>query len=105
MIRGSEDEIDPRLENRGYSPEVLAEVQAKKAKQRNSVVSMNMKFTEHLSRYQYPLMAYVLALHEQFEKGVMPYPGSLSDQPAKIIEIFNLLSSLKYESKVKNSKE
>lgn len=36
-------------------------------------------------------------LHAQFEKGILPYPGSLMDQPAKAIEAFNLISTMKIE--------
>lgn len=44
---------------------------------------------------------YLLFLQGQFEKGIMPYPGSLIEQPNKIIEVFKLISRLKaeYESK------
>jgi len=34
-----------------------------------------------------------ISVHRKFEAGVMPYPGGLLDQPAKAIEIMNVISS------------
>jgi hypothetical protein len=36
-----------------------------------------------------------LEMHHQYERGIMPYPGSLSDQPSKIIEIFRIIDAHK----------
>ncbi len=33
-----------------------------------------------------------------FQKGLLPFAGSLTDQPSKIMEIFDVLNQLKYES-------
>ena len=39
-----------------------------------------------------------LELHNKFEQGVMPYPGSLLDQPNKIIEIFRVVGQHKHQA-------
>lgn len=43
-------------------------------------------------------------LHEQFSKQVLPFPGSLMDQPNHVIEIFRLLDSLKLEHQEKQER-
>lgn len=50
-------------------------------------------------------MYYYLNLHQQYENGILPYPGSLVDQPAKIIEIFNFLALMKAELHERQEKE
>lgn len=40
--------------------------------------------------------------YEQF--GILPYPGSLYDQPAKIMEIFDIIGSIKFK-KLKERKD
>jgi len=36
-------------------------------------------------------------LQDNFSKGVLPFSGSLSDQPNHIIEILKLIEKLKFE--------
>lgn len=38
-----------------------------------------------------------IELHAHFERGVMPYPGGLMDQPAKAVEIFRIIEVWKIE--------
>jgi hypothetical protein len=40
---------------------------------------------------------FVLNLFFQYEKGFLPFPGTVSDQPAKIMELFAVLTYLKAE--------
>ena len=47
--------------------------------------------------FLHPQFAYYLALFEAFHKGMLPFPGSTSEQPAQVVEIFMLLESLKAE--------
>ena len=42
-----------------------------------------------------PQTSQLVDMFNKFEIGVLPYPGSYSDQPAKIIEVFQLIDSLK----------
>lgn len=50
-------------------------------------------------------MAYVLTLHSRWEKGNLPFDGSVSEQPNKIVEIMTLIESLKFEQQEKAHKE
>lgn len=36
-------------------------------------------------------------MHRFYEKGVMPFSGAMSDQPAKLIELMNIIGQLKNE--------
>jgi len=40
-------------------------------------------------------LPHLLALHKQYENGVLPYPGSLMDQPNKILEVFDVIEEYK----------
>ena len=39
--------------------------------------------------------ARLVEMHAHFDRGVMPYPGSLADQPAKVIDAFRVISNWK----------
>ena len=47
--------------------------------------------------FQHPLMGYLISLQQNYEKGLLPFSGGVMDQPAQIMEIINLLSSLRAE--------
>lgn len=36
-----------------------------------------------------------LEMHQSYTKGVLPYPGALSDQPSKVFQIFNVIERFK----------
>lgn len=40
-----------------------------------------------------------------FERGILPYPGSLMDQPNKIIEIFRVIEAYKNDKILKETKK
>ena len=46
-----------------------------------------------------------LSIHEFFDKGQMPFAGSLLDQPAKIIDVMSLIKSHKIEQAEKRQKQ
>jgi hypothetical protein len=56
------------------------------------------------NNFKYPYFSYVLNLYSQYKKGSLPFPGSVSEQPAKIIEIFNVLEQLELEQQEKQRK-
>jgi len=55
--------------------------------------------------FQNPLINYLLICSDKWEQGVLPYPGSLSEQPAKLIEALILLENLKIEYKVEEQEK
>jgi hypothetical protein len=47
--------------------------------------------------FQHPLMGSFLTLETAYSKGTLPFTGGLMDQPAQIIDILSLISSLRAE--------
>ena len=48
--------------------------------------------------YSYPVVSWAGA-HAQYEKGIMPFKGGYMEQPAKAIDILNIISELKNQQK------
>lgn len=48
---------------------------------------------------------FLMSLFDQYEKGFLPYKGSITEQPNKIMDVFNLISQLKLELENKMRKE
>lgn len=64
-------------------------------------LSFSDEFTPDFSGFNY----YISLYHPWSENGVLPYPGSTSEQPAKIMEVFSILDKLKYEHEKAQQKE
>jgi hypothetical protein len=95
-------EVSSAVKSRGYSPEVLAKTKSKFAEKFNSVESCGIRFTKPFGNIEFENFDYFLTLFQQFERGHLPYPGSVSEQPAKVIEIFSVLKLLQLERELKN---
>lgn len=61
--------------------------------------SDGLKFTKCLCNFQYPLMGSLMIMHKHYEKGIMPYSGSLMEQPANIIDALEIIDVLMLEMK------
>lgn len=89
------------LKKRGYSKDLLKHI---KKQNRTLVESLNIKFSE--DGIIYPYFNYVITLYFAYKNsGILPFFGSMVDQPSKIIEIFNLLDALSDEAQKKAAKE
>ena len=64
----------------------------------------NIVFKYCLGNYCLPSTASLLSLFVQFEKGILPHAGGLSDQPAKTIQLFEIISARREEKKEGNNK-
>jgi hypothetical protein len=102
---GTKNKPSTEASRRGYTPEQLAAAQTSLGQKFNSVESCNLRFTKPFAHLKYDLLSYVLVLFENYEKGCLPFPGSASEQPAQIMEIFNILRQLKHEVQVKAQHE
>lgn len=70
------------------------------------IISCKLCIKGSLAKFEYPYFDYVSTLFYKYkENGMLPFPGSLSEQPAKIIEIFEVLSQLDFERQQKLVKE
>lgn len=77
-----------------------------KNKGSKELISCNLHFKGSIDDWNYEYFNLVLTLFQKYSKfGVLPFPGSHADQPAKIIEIFELLEQLDFERQEKNRRE
>lgn len=94
---------DDELKGRGYNTAAINAI--KKQKTGNAgYKSQGLQFTGSLSDHNYSLMDYLFTLFVAYERGVLPFIGSLSEQPAQIIEAFNLIHSLQIERSQRQQK-
>lgn len=84
------------IQNRGYSDAVLEQMRAAEIKSFSSIEIVGIRFTKPFEA-KYELFTYVWLLYQKFKLGSMPFPGSVSEQPNQIIEIFSLLDALELE--------
>lgn len=93
---------EQKLRDRGYSEQQVK--YAMKGKGASSFKSLDVVF--HIdNKLKYPYFGYIYTLYNQYKQGVLPFPGSMSEQPAKIIEIFDVLQQLELEQEEKTRKK
>lgn len=98
---GDKNKVSSALAGRGYTPEQLAQAVGKFEERFNPVESCGLRFTKPFGHLKFDSLAYVLTLFENYERGCLPFVGSVHEQPAQIIEIFSVLKQLKYEAESK----
>ena len=95
----SKDAIDPRLLTRGYTEEQLEILKKKTITNQTSIVSCGLSITGDLKTFKHESFHYFLTAFQAYDKhNQLPFPGSYNQQPAKILEVFDALSQLKFES-------
>lgn len=99
--------IDPALKDRGYTEAQLKALESKlKNEKRGRVIkTLNLEISEDLSAFDYPMFNFIITTHRALEKGLLPFQGSYAEQPAQIIEIFNLIDQLNFEAQEKQARE
>jgi hypothetical protein len=97
---GDKQKVSSQAVNRGYTPEQLAQAKSHIAVKFNPVTSCGLRFTRPYSSLKFEPFSYVLTLYENYERGCLPFPGSVSEQPAQIMEVFSVLRQLKHEAEV-----
>jgi len=89
------------LAKRGYTREQLdAMYSAMKQQDRKipEVKSLNVSFRTDLSDFNFPQFNFVYAMYSKYDKyGVLPFGGTHSEQPAKMIEIFDVIGAIHAE--------
>jgi hypothetical protein len=90
------------LKDRGYTE---AQVKyALRGKGTSSFKSLDVVFHDN-TNIKYPLFGYAYTLYQQYKQGNLPYPGSVTEQPAKILEIFDVISQLEFENETRMRKK
>jgi len=98
--------MEDGLEQRGYTKEQIQALRDQMKQVGKSVYeSCGISFETDLSDYEYEYFDYMIELSNNYEKGVMPFKGSYSDQPAQIIEGLHVMEQLKYESQREQQRE
>jgi hypothetical protein len=88
------------VDNRGYSAEQLKIMTDTADKAYPGCVSAGISFSRPLKYFKSDILGYSLTLFENYERGILPFPGSTSEQPAQIMEVFGLIQSLRNERQV-----
>ena len=57
----------------------------------------NIIFKKCVGNFVLPSTNGILSMFRLYEKGLLPYAGSVSEQPAKIMQIFDIISARKAE--------
>lgn len=72
----------------------------------SEIISLDVHFKTDIDDVTFDNFNYVVTMYDAFHRhGVLPYSGSLSEQPNKIIEIFNVLDALRAERETKLMEE
>lgn len=86
-----------------YTEEQIKAIQVAK---RFEEVHLDFKFTKDLHELTFSSFDFVLNAYRLFKQhGILPFPSSLSEQPNKIIECFNILSALDAEEMQRQMKK
>jgi hypothetical protein len=64
----------------------------------------NIKFSSCVGNYTAIGFGYYLEVFLQYEKGVLPFKGSLGDQPNKMIELLHIIDAVYREKRSKENK-
>ena len=97
-----QDDEEQALRDRGFSEQQIK--YTLKDKPGSSFKSLNVVFHTK-NNLKYPYFSYALTLYNQYKRGCLPYPGSVSEQPAKIMEIFSVFEQLELEQEEKARKQ
>lgn len=94
---GSKNRVAPELQDGRYTPEQLELAQSRIKDRFEPFETCGLRFTKPFGHLKFDLLSYVLLLFENYERGSLPFTGTVSEQPAQIMEIFNVLRQLKHE--------
>lgn len=98
LAERTQNDVTSEVEARGYSPEQLQVARKMISEKFDPITSCGLRFTKPFKHLKFEPIGYVLTLFENYERGCLPFPGSVSEQPAQIMEIFTVLKQLKHES-------
>ena len=98
--------LESQLIARNYSSEKIEKIKAKfNALPVTTVISLNVKFNTN-SKFDFIGFNYYYNLFRRYsENGILPFKGCLTDQPAKIIAIFETFEELGYEKEANQIKK
>lgn len=105
IYNGSKSVDDSVLMDRGYTAEQIAAMRNQVTQAFSPVESCGLRFKSDFSKVEYPNFHYLMNLYHLYEKGCLPFPGSVSEQPAQIMEMFSIIQLLELERLNREAKE
>lgn len=94
LIHGAS--IDPGIFKRGYSEDAIKQLRERITPK--IIDTLNLRFTDPIENFKLPSFDYFYRTFIHYQKfGRLPYPGTFTEQPAKIIEIFETFTQLETE--------
>lgn len=97
-------EID--YSKKGYTKEQIEAMQSASSKQKRSVETLGFIFTKPLTHFKLDNFDYLASLFNNYDKyGNLPFQGPITENPAKVIEIFNIIKALLSEKQSKEEKK
>lgn len=89
--------IDPKLLERGHSPERIKYLRKTLGVTTN--ISCEMEFTKDFKEYpEYEHFNFIMVANHVYTKsGNLPFPGSLTEQPSQMMEILDVVFGLDAE--------
>lgn len=91
------------LVDRGYSEEQIKFLEGRE--DFINIETCGLRIKSRIDHVVYNQFDYVYDLYLGFKNGILPFPGSLSDQPSQVMQILSLLESLSIESNLKQMKK
>ena len=102
----AKDQISSELLDRGYTPQQIAILEKRTITDKTSVISCGLKFYGDLARFSHSSFSYYMQTFHAFDNhGTLPFKGTFNDQPAKILEIFDIFFELKHEQQERMHKD
>jgi len=93
------------LKARGFSKAQIAIALKEASKVNRSQRYLDLNFEEDF-KPDYSAFSFIMGLYHPWSKyGVLPFPGSTSEQPSKIMEMFSILDKLVYEQEKADAEE
>jgi len=65
-------------------------------------INREIEFKTCIGNFYRPWVIGWLEMHSHFENGVLPYPGSMMDQPNKAVEVFRTISRYKIDKAIRD---
>ena len=93
------------LRAKGYSDQAIEVFKKKERDSFPGLESLGIKFSKPLNSFRSDILSLAFTLYDGYEKGILPFSGSLAEQPSQIMEIFGLIQALRHEQEQKNFKK
>lgn len=93
---------------RGYTEEQIKAIEEANLRQETAqeIQSLNIVFKRNINEFNFPSFDDYYFMFDKFDNhGLLPFPGTLLEQPSKIIELFQILKNIKMEEEQRQFEE